>query len=673
MIEQEEINNRIITLRKTLNELNHYYYVLNQPKESDFEFDRLLSELILLERENHQYFDPLSPSQRVGSDINTEFQQIAHDYPMLSLSNSYSKQEIAEFYNRIEKALLTPFTLVCELKFDGAALALRYKNGKLERALTRGDGEKGDDVTENAKTICSIPLTLSGNYPDNFEIRGEVFLPRGGFDAMNKERAAHGLELYSNPRNTASGSLKLQNSAQVAKRPLDCFFYYMLGDNLPATFHSDNLQAAASWGLKTSPYSKVCQTLQEVYDFIDLWDTKRANLPFDIDGIVIKLNDIRLQRNMGFTAKSPRWAIAYKFKAEAASTQLLSVSYQVGRTGAVTPVANLEPLQLAGTIVKRASLHNADIIQGLDLHEGDTVTVEKGGEIIPKITGVIIEERQSTAKPITFITHCPECTTVLAREEGEAAWYCPNSNHCPPQIKGRIEHFISRKAMNIDGLGGETIDLLFKNGLINDVSDLYNLTKEQLIPLERLGEKSAENIVNEINLSKNIPFNRVLFALGIRHVGETMAKKLVKAFRSIENIRLASLDQLVAVDEIGEKIALSVLSFFSNSENQIIVQNLIEHGLLFESTDKIIKTDDENNLNGLTFVISGVFSTIGRDELKELIEQKGGKMSSSISAKTNYLVAGENMGPAKLASAQKLNIKIINENEILKILNHSLN
>jgi DNA ligase (NAD+) len=670
-METNTIALKINTLREQLNDHNHRYYVLNQPIISDFEFDALMKELQVLEQQFPQFFDPNSPTQRVGSDMNREFQQVAHKYPMLSLSNTYSESEINDFHTRVVKLAGIPFNYVCELKFDGTSISLTYTKGILVRAVTRGDGIQGDDVTENVKTIKSIPLLLKGDYPDELEIRGEIFMPREGFDRFNAERIKNGEDPFANPRNAAAGSLKLQNSALVAKRPLDCYLYYLLGDNLPSHLHSQNLEAAQRWGLKISPYVKVCSTPNEIIEFINYWEKERKKLPYDIDGIVIKVDDIDLQEQMGYTAKTPRWATSFKFKAEQAVTQLISIDFQVGRTGAVTPVANLQPVYLAGTTVKRASLHNADIIATLDLHEGDLVIIEKGGEIIPKITGVDTSTRHPLSKPIQFITHCPECGTELVRLEGEAAHYCPNQTGCPPQLKGRIEHFISRKAMNIDGLGSETVDLLYSAGLIHDIGDLYSLTVAQLEKLERMGAKSAQNLVESIRLSKEIPFSRVLFALGIRFVGETVAKKLASAFRSIENLQDASIEELTAQDEIGERIAGSVVEFFRNPANLELLQRLKAHGVQLQTNTNETVEPKSNALAGQSFVISGTFSRFSREELKEMVEQHGGKILSGVSAKTNYLIAGDKMGPAKLATAEKLGVTIISETDFINLVSES--
>ncbi len=662
-----EVAHEIERIREELNRHNYSYYVLNSPVISDYEYDQLMTRLIKLESEHPEFFDSNSPTQRVGSDINIEFQQVKHKYPMLSLGNTYNEGEITDFYNRVVKSLDEPFDIVCELKYDGTAIGLTYQNGELVRGVTRGDGVQGDDVTANVKTIKSIPLKLKGDYPSEFEIRGEIYIPHKGFEAMNRERAEAGEELYSNPRNTASGSLKLQNSKQVAKRPLDCYLYYLLGEELPAETHADNLEKARSWGFKIPEEYKICKSLDEIFSFIHHWDEERHNLPYDIDGIVLKVNSLNQQKRLGFTAKNPRWAISYKFKAEQGYTRLLSVDFQVGRTGAVTPVANLEPVQLAGTIVKRASLHNADFITALDLHLNDMVYVEKGGEIIPKIVKVDMDVRKSDSDPVRFITHCPECGTELKREEGEAAFYCPNMQSCPPQVKGRIEHFISRKAMNIDGLGAETIDLLYSVNLLRDISDLYSIHPMQLTPLERLGEKSARNIIKSIEESKSVPFPRVLFALGIRFVGETVAKKLAMAFKNIDSLEKATLEELIEVEEIGERIAGSVIEFFADERNREIIEKLKQAGLQFELSEQEAKTDSQL-LAGKSFVISGSFAKHSRDEIKQLIEKNGGKNSSSISSKTDYLVAGDKIGPSKLAKAEKLEISIISEDDLLNLI-----
>ncbi len=660
------VRQRILELREELHHHNYCYYILNQPEISDFDFDLKMEELIRLEKEYPEYFDANSPSIRVGSDVNLDFKQVPHTYPMLSLGNTYSEGELRDFCNRVEKLIQRPVAYVCELKYDGTAISLMYENGQLVQGLTRGDGVVGDDVTTNIKTIKSIPLKLQGDYPQRFEVRGEIFMPLSGFEKINRERIEAGDVPFANPRNAAAGSIKLQNSALVAKRPLDCFLYWLLGENLPTRSHFANLEKARSWGLKIANEVKLCHSFDEIWAFITLWDAKRKDLPFDTDGVVVKVDNLDEREELGYTAKSPRWAIAYKFKAEEAYTRLLSVDFQVGRTGAVTPVANLQPVQLAGTTVKRASLHNADIIAGLNLHLNDLVAVEKGGEIIPKITGVDLNARQENSQPVVFISHCPECGYALQRIEGEAAHYCPNATGCPPQIKGKIEHFISRKAMNIDGLGSETVNLLYEKGLVKQVSDLYRLTTAQLAPLERLGEKSAQNIVQSIANSKNTPFPRVLFALGIRFVGETVAKKLAQAMKSIDNLSKASFEELMAVDEIGEKIAASILAFFENQQNLKLLQELKSFGLKFEVENSPV-VGNTNKLKGKSIVVSGVFSR-SRDEIKSLVELHGGKNVSSISAKTNFVLAGDNMGPAKLEQAQKLGIPIISEDEFFRMI-----
>ena len=604
----------------------------------------------------------------VGSDLNKNFTQVAHKYPMLSLGNTYSENEVTDFYERVKKALNEDFEICCELKYDGTSISLTYEDGKLVRAVTRGDGEKGDDVTDNVKTIRTIPLVLHGDYPKSFEIRGEILMPWVVFEELNREKEAREEPLFANPRNAASGTLKLQNSAIVASRKLDAYLYYLLGEELPCDGHYENLQAAASWGFKTSEHTRKAHSLEEVFEYINYWDTERKNLPVATDGIVLKVNSLRQQKNLGFTAKSPRWAIAYKFQAERALTRLNRVTYQVGRTGAVTPVANLDPVQLSGTIVKRASLHNADIIEGLDLHIGDMVYVEKGGEIIPKITGVDKDARSMLiGEKVKFITHCPECGSKLIRFEGEAAHYCPNETACPPQIKGKIEHFISRKAMNIDGLGPETVDMFYRLGLIKDTADLYQLKTDDIKNLERMGEKSAENIVNGIAASKEVPFERVLFALGIRFVGETVAKKIAKSFTDIEELENADLEKLKNIDEIGEKIAQSIITYFSNPANRELVERLKSNGLQLHRTEEDL-SGYTDKLAGQSIVISGVFTHHSRDEYKEMIEKNGGKNVGSISSKTSFILAGENMGPAKLEKAQKLGVKIMSEDEFLALL-----
>lgn len=663
-----EVKNKIEALRHELHQHNYNYYVLSQPTISDFEFDRKLKELQDLELQYPELYDPSSPTQRVGSDISKEFKQVKHKYSMLSLGNTYSEGEVADFYQRARKFInADEIELVCELKYDGTSISLTYENGELVQAVTRGDGEKGDDVTANVKTIRSIPLKLQGNdFPTRFEIRGEVLMPWAVFDELNKEREEQEESLFANPRNAASGTLKLQNSSEVSKRKLDSYLYYLLGEDLPAETHYDNLQKAKSWGFKISDAIKVCHSLDEVFEFIAYWNKERKNLPVATDGIVLKVNSLRQQRNLGFTAKSPRWAIAYKFQAEQACTRLNSVSFQVGRTGAVTPVANLDPVQLSGTTVKRASLHNADIIEGLDLHIGDMVFVEKGGEIIPKIVGVDTEARFMLGDKVQFIKNCPECDTPLVRVEGEAAHYCPNEDGCPPQIKGKIEHFVSRKAMNINA-GEETIELLYNKGYIKNIADLYSLRWEDLLMLDRWAQKSAQNLVQSIEESKQVPFERVLFALGIRYVGETVAKKLVSALHNINAIEAASYTELVQVDEIGDRIACSIVDYFAKEENRILVNRLKEIGLQFKIDEHSLSKTSEK-LNGISIVISGTFEKHSRDELKNRMEQHGGKNVATVSSKTTYLLAGENIGPSKLEKAQKLGIKIISEDEFLQLI-----
>ena len=661
---------RIAQLRSELHRHNHNYYVLNAPEISDYEFDQLMRELQDLEAAHPELYDPTSPTMRVGSDITSEFVQVAHRYPMLSLGNTYSEGEVRDFYDRVQKALGSEqFELCCEIKYDGLSISLTYEEGRLVRAVTRGDGVQGDDVTANVRTIQSIPLVLQGEgYPRDFEIRGEILMPWEQFDRLNREREAQEEALFANPRNAASGTLKLQNSAVVASRKLDAYLYYMLGEALPSEGHYECLQRAAEWGFKVSPAMRKCTTLDEVFEYINYWDTERKNLPVATDGIVIKVNSLAQQRMLGYTAKVPRWAIAYKFQAEKALTRLSEVTYQVGRTGTVTPVANFEPVQLSGTMVKRATLHNADFMENLDLHIGDMVFVEKGGEIIPKITAVDLDARSfMIGEKVRFITRCPECGTPLVRMEGEAAIFCPNDTTCPPQIKGRIEHFISRKAMNIDGLGAETIDLLYSVGLIHDAADLYALRIPHISRLERMGYKSAENIVRSIERSREVPFERVLFAIGIRFVGETVAKKLARAFGSMERLENASFEELIAVDEIGEKIAQSILRFFANEQCRTLVERLKEIGLQMEIVvDESIERTDK--LAGKSIVISGVFAQHSRNEYKAMIEQHGGTNVSSISSKTSFILAGRDMGPAKLEKAQKLGVPIVSEEEFLEMV-----
>jgi len=660
---------RIFQLRETLDQHNYNYYVLDQPTISDYEFDQLLKELQALENQYPEFFDSNSPTQRVGGMVTKNFETIVHESRMYSLDNSYSREDLIDWENRIQKLLgAIPVHYTCELKYDGASISITYENGTLVRAVTRGDGFQGDEVTANIKTIKSVPLKLKGNFPPKFDIRGEIILPLDGFEKMNQELLEKGETPYSNPRNTASGSLKLQDSSEVARRPLDCLLYNIVGNNLPFQTQFDGLQAARQWGFKVPNQSKLAQNLQEVFEFIDYWDVHRHELPYETDGVVIKVNDLHQQEELGFTAKAPRWAIAYKFKAEQVTTTLNSITYQVGRTGAITPVANLEPVQLAGTIVKRASLHNADQIEKLDVRLGDHVFVEKGGEIIPKIIGVA--QRGPALHPVAYITHCPECQTELIRKEGEAQHYCPNYYGCPPQIIGRIEHYISRKAMDIEGLGGETVALLYTHGLVKDYADLYELTVDQVIQLERMAQKSSENLVNGIEKSKEIPFERVLFALGIRYVGETVAKKLARHYKSIEALQNASVLDLMLVDEIGERIAHSVIEFFDNANNQRILQRLKEYGIQFAVVEQF-NPNATQKLVGKTFVVSGVFEKFNRDELKQSIEDNGGKVGSSISAKTDFVIAGANMGPAKLEKAKQLGVPIISEDEYLTLLHEN--
>ncbi len=658
---------RIDQLREELHTHNYNYYVLNAPVITDQEFDHLMRELQDLEAKHPEQFDPNSPSVRVGSDLNKNFKQVEHKYPMLSLGNTYSQAEVTEFYDRVSKSLNEDFEICCEMKFDGTSISLTYEHGKLVQAVTRGDGVRGDDVTDNVKTIRTIPLILHGDYPDSFEMRGEILMPWDVFEELNRERELREEPLFANPRNAASGTLKSQNSAVVASRKLDAYLYYMLGENLPHDGHYENLMEAEKWGFKISHITKKVHSLQEIFDFINYWDVERKNLPVATDGIVLKVNSLRQQRNLGYTAKSPRWAIAYKFQAERALTRLNKVTYQVGRTGAITPVANLDPVQLSGTTVRRASLHNADIIASLDLHIGDMVYVEKGGEIIPKITGVNIDSRSADAEKVEFISHCPECGSKLIRYEDEAAFYCPNETGCPPQIKGKIEHFISRRAMNIEGLGPETVDQFYQEGLIHNVADLYSLSADDICRLDRMGEKSADNIIQGIARSKEVPYERVLFALGIRFVGETVAKKVAKAFRSIDALAAANLDALIHVDEIGLKIAQSIISYFADDKNRELVERLRNAGLKLEADEEDL-SGHTDILQGKSIVISGVFSRHSRDEYKELIEKHGGKNVGSISKKTSFILAGDNMGPSKLEKARSLGIAIIDENEFLSMI-----
>ena len=658
---------KIQELRDELRQHNYNYYILDNPTISDYEFDLKLKELQALEDANPQFFDANSPTQRVGGTITKNFNTVVHDFRMYSLDNSYSKEDLLDWEKRIKKIVDGEVQYTCELKYDGASMNLTYEDGKLVRAVTRGDGVQGDEVTANVKTIKTVPLQLKGDFPKRFDIRGEIILPIEGFLKMNEERIANDEEPYRNPRNTASGSLKLQDSAEVAKRPLECLLYSIKGNDLNITTQYEGLEKARSWGFKVPKEAKLVDSIDEVLEFVAYWDEHRHNLPYEIDGVVIKVNSLFQQDELGFTAKAPRWAMAYKFKAEQVSTRLNEITYQVGRTGAITPVANLEPVQLAGTIVKRASLHNADQIEKLDIRVGDEVYVEKGGEIIPKIVGVDFGKRPEESQPTVYIKHCPECETELIRPEGEAKHYCPNDNGCPPQVVGRIQHYISRKAMDIEGLGGETVALLVKEGLITNYADLYELTVDQVIPLERMAEKSAENLVNGIEASKQIPFERVLFALGIRYVGETVAKKLAKHYKSIDALMFASILDLISVDEIGERIAESVVEFFSIENNKTIIERLKNYGVQLEiSADKLANQTDK--LKGQTFVVSGVFETVSRTELKKLIEDNGGKVSSSISSKTSFVVAGDKMGPSKRTKAENLNITILTEVDFLELL-----
>lgn len=659
---------RILQLRKELHEHNYKYYVLNQPEISDQKFDFMMKELQELEVRYEDMFDPNSPTQRVGSDINQEFTQVTHKYPMLSLANTYSQEEVADFYNSVKKGLNgEDFEICCELKYDGLSISLTYEDGKLVRGVTRGDGVHGDDVTANVKTIRSIPLVLKdGDWPKEFEIRGEILMPWNVFERLNQEREAAEEPLFANPRNAASGTLKSQNSALVASRNLDAYLYYLLGDELPGDGHYENLEKAREWGFKISEGMRKVKTLQEIYDFIDYWDTERKNLPVATDGIVLKVNSLRQQRALGYTAKNPRWAIAYKFKAERACTRLNEVTFQVGRTGAVTPVANMEPVQLAGTTVRRATLNNEDFIRSLDLHIGDYVYVEKGGEIIPKIVGVDIEQRPIIAQPVTFVTRCPECGAKLVRYEGEAAYYCPNDAGCPPQIKGRIEHFISRKAMNIDSIGPETVDDFYRHGLVRNVADLYDIEVQQ-INGDGSRQKSAEKIVNGIEASKQVPFERVVFALGIRFVGETTARLLARHFKTIDALAAASLQDLLEVEGVGEVIAKSVMTYFRNPVTMQIVERLRGYGLQMALSEEQMSSATDK-LAGKSIVISGVFAHHSRDEYKQMIEQNGGKNVGSISGKTSFILAGENMGPAKLQKAEKLGIQIVDEETFLKMI-----
>jgi len=660
---EEKINQ----LRTQLREHNYNYYVLDNPTISDYDFDILLKELQALETAHPEFDDPNSPTHRVGGQVTKNFETVPHEFRMYSLDNSYSKEDLEDWEKRIKKMVDGEVQYTCELKYDGASMSLTYENGTLLRAVTRGDGFQGDNVTANVKTINSVPLKLKGDFPQKFEIRGEIVLPFEGFTKMNAERVANGEEPYRNPRNTASGSLKLQDSAEVAKRPLECLLYSLKANKLPVSTQFEGLEKARQWGFKVPEVAKLVKSIDEVLEFVNYWDVHRHELPYETDGVVIKVNNLQQQEELGYTAKAPRWAMAYKFKAEQVSTKLEQITYQVGRTGAITPVANLQAVELAGTIVKRASLHNADQIEKLDIREGDTVYVEKGGEIIPKIIGVDFAERDPNSQPTQYITECPECNTPLTRTEGDAKHFCPNEDGCPPQIIGRIQHYISRKAMDIEGLGGETVALLVANGLINNYADLYTLTAEQVIPLERMAQKSAENLVAGVDDSKNIPFERVLFALGIRYVGETVAKKLAKHFKSIDALMAASFEELINVDEIGDRIAESVIDFFTSEENQHTITRLKEFGVQLKLSEEAL-ANQTDTLAGNTFVVSGVFHKVTRTELKKLIEDNGGKVSSSISAKTTYVVAGDKMGPSKRTKAEGLGIAIISEDDFLEML-----
>ncbi|GAA4269603.1 NAD-dependent DNA ligase LigA [Hyunsoonleella aestuarii] len=658
---------QIKDLRQELRMHNYNYYVLDNPTISDYEFDVKLKELQELEIKHPEFYDANSPTQRVGGAITKNFETVKHEHRMYSLDNSYSKEDLEDWEIRIKKLVDGDIEYTCELKYDGASISLTYENGLLVKAVTRGDGFQGDNVISNVKTIKSVPLKLQGDFPPKFDIRGEIVLPFEGFNKMNEERLKLGEDPYRNPRNTASGSLKLQDSSEVAKRPLECLLYNLTGSSLGITTQFESLKKARAWGFKVPSAAKLINSIEGVLEFIEYWDKKRHDLPYETDGVVVKVNNLQQQEELGYTAKAPRWAMAYKFKAEQVSTRLNSITYQVGRTGAITPVANLEPIELAGTTVKRASLHNADQIAKLDVREGDMVYVEKGGEIIPKILGVDLEQRPLDSKATIYINQCPECKTELVRQEGEAQHYCPNYNGCNPQIIGRIQHFISRKAMDIEGLGGETVALLVNEGLITNYADLYELTKEQVIPLERMAEKSADNLIDGIDKSKNIPFERVLFALGIRYVGETVAKKLVKHYKTIEAIINASIEDLINVDEIGDRIAESVYDFFSSEENMTIINRLRSFGVKLEMSAEQLKGQTDI-LKGDIVVVSGVFESVSRNELKKLIEDNGGKVSSSISSKTSYIIAGNNMGPSKKDKAEKLGLSLINEHEFLQKL-----
>ena len=661
------IKEQIETLREELRQHNYNNYIADNPTISDYEFDIKLKTLQGLENEHPEFFDANSPTLRVGGEVTKNFETVVHENRMFSLDNSYSKEDLLDWETRIKKLIDGDIQYTCELKYDGASISLTYENGELIKAVTRGDGFQGDNVTANIKTIRTVPLKLKGNYPDKFDIRGEIVLPFEGFNKMNEERIDIGEEPYRNPRNTASGSFKLQDSAEVAKRPLECLLYSIEGRNTGIETQFDNLKKARSWGFKVPSAAKLVNSIDEVLEFINYWDIHRHDLPYETDGVVVKVNNLYQQQELGYTAKAPRWAIAYKFKAEQVSTKLNSITYQIGRTGAITPVANLEPVELAGTTVKRASLHNADQIEKLDIRVGDTVFVEKGGEIIPKIIAVDFTKRPGNSEPTKYITHCPECEAELDRTEGDAKHYCPNEYGCATQIIGRIQHFISRKAMDIEGLGGETVALLVKEGLISNYSDLYELTKEQVLPLERMAEKSADNLIKGIEASKQIPFDRVLFGLGIRFVGETVAKKLAKHYKSIDALSFATIEDLINVDEIGERIAESVVTFFGTSENYKIINRLKNFGVQLELSAEIL-ANQTNKLEGKTFVVSGVFESLSRNELKKLIEDNGGKVSSSISSKTSYVVAGDKMGPSKKAKAESLNIQLISEEDFMVLI-----
>lgn len=664
---KEQIKNKIESLRNSLSEHNYKYYVLSQSSISDFDYDMMLKELQKLEAENPEFFDENSPTQRIGNDINADFKQVQHKYPMLSLGNTYNEQELVDFDGRIKKMTSEKFQYVCELKFDGASISLHYTNGILQKAITRGDGTQGDDVTTNVKTIKSIPLKLRGNdFPSDFEIRGEIFLPHSSFEKINKQREEAGEQLFANPRNAASGTLKTQNSAIVAKRNLDCYLYYLVGENIPTDSHFGNLEKSKEWGFKISEHSEIVENIEDVIKYVHKWDKKRKDLPFDIDGIVIKVDSIKLQEELGYTSKFPRWAISYKFKAERVATTLESVSYQVGRTGAITPVANLIPVQLAGTTVKRASLHNADFIKSFDLHINDTVFIEKGGEIIPKVVGVDIEKRETNFKKVDFISKCPECQTELFRKEGEAAFYCPNESGCPPQIKGKIEHFVSRKAMNIE-CGEATIEQLFNEGLIKNIADLYELKVEQLINLERFGKKSAENLIKSIEKSKETPFEKVLYALGIRYVGETVAKILAKATKSLEKLQNYTLEQLTEIDEIGEKIAQSIVDYFDDVENIKLIERLYNYGLQFEIQEIEIQITD-SIFSGKKIYATGTFANYKKDEIKNQIESMGAIFASGYAKSLDYLIVGSVKGSSKEEKAKKDGIKILSEEEFMKML-----